>query len=84
MLLEESPQLIVAFHDHFDPASGGTSDMCLRGLLMNAPVWLVSGEDPGTGRWLRRESFPAKRAARVSRELGVSSDPPGLFDVPAL
>lgn len=35
-MLAENPRLIVAFHDHFDPASGGTSDMCLRGLLQTS------------------------------------------------
>ncbi|MGW3811555.1 SLOG family protein [Micromonospora sp. NPDC005113] len=49
MLLEEHPRLIVAFHDHLDPASGGTSDMCLRGLVAQVPVWLVPGEDPPVG-----------------------------------
>lgn len=27
-----------AFHDYFVPASGGTSDMCLRALLSDVPV----------------------------------------------
>jgi hypothetical protein len=31
MLLHDHPRLIICFHDHFDPASGGTSDMALRG-----------------------------------------------------
>lgn len=85
MLLEEHPRLIVAFHDHFDPGSGGTSDMCLRGLLKDVPVWLVPGEDPGTGFWLRLGIFPKSRADRVRRELGIGSDlpdAPGLFDAP--
>jgi len=86
MLLEEHPRLIIAFHDHFDPGSGGTSDMCLRGLLKDVPVWLVPGEDPGTGRWLRLENFPQTRTDRVRRELGISPsgpDVPGLFDAPS-
>ncbi|MBV9023885.1 MAG: DUF2493 domain-containing protein [Streptomycetaceae bacterium] len=86
MLLQERPRLIVAFHDHFDGKSGGTSDMCLRGLLKNVPVWLVPGEDPGSGRWLRLGAFPQPRADRVRRELGIGPavpDAPGLFDVPS-
>lgn len=74
------PQLIVAFHDQFDPGSGGTSDMCLRGLLKDVPVWLVRREDPGTGSWLRLNAFPERRADRVRRELGISSNTPGLFE----
>jgi hypothetical protein len=76
------PRLVVAFHDHFDPGSGGTSDMCLRGLLKDVPVWLVRGEDPQTGFWLRLNAFPEKRADRVRRELGISSNVPvpGLFE----
>jgi hypothetical protein len=38
MLLQDQPGLIICFHDHFDPASGGTSDMALRGLLCGIPV----------------------------------------------
>jgi hypothetical protein len=86
MLLQEHPRLIVAFHDHFDGESGGTSDMCLRGLLKSVPVWLVPGEDPGTGFWLRLGIFPQTRADRVRRELGIGPalpDTPGLFDAPA-
>jgi hypothetical protein len=30
MLLQDRPRLIVCFHDQFDPASGGTSDMVSR------------------------------------------------------
>jgi len=85
MLLEERPRLIVAFHDHFDPASGGTSDMCLRGLVMDVPVWLVPGEDPGLGCWLRPGMFPRPRMERVRRELGAGQRPggaPTLFSGP--
>jgi len=35
----------ICFHDHFDPATGGTSDMALRGLLREVPAWLVPGQD---------------------------------------
>ena len=69
MLLEDRPQLIICFHDHFDPASGGTSDMALRGLLRRVPVWLVPGEDPAIGRWLSLELFPRQRVSRARREL---------------
>ncbi|UNR56314.1 DUF2493 domain-containing protein [Streptomyces sp. A10(2020)] len=80
MLLEEHPRLIVAFHDQFDPGSGGTSDMCLRGLLKDVPVWLVHGENPQAGAWLRLSAFPEKRADKVRSELGISSNVPGLFE----
>jgi YspA, cpYpsA-related SLOG family len=50
MLVQDQPCLIICFHEHFDPALGGTSDMALRGLLRDVPVWLVPGEDPTVGR----------------------------------
>lgn len=71
-MLAERPRLIVAFHDHFDPASGGTSDMCLRGLLREVPVWLVPGQDADVGRWLQLGLFPRGRAERVRRELDAA------------
>jgi hypothetical protein len=71
MLLQDRPQLIVCFHDRFDPAAGGTSDMALRGLLRQVRVWLVPSEDPATGRWLSLDLFPRRRASRVRRELGA-------------
>ena len=77
MLLDESPHLIIAFHDRFDPTSGGTSDMALRGLLHEVPVWLVSGEDPRAGRWLHLDLFPPQRVTRIRRELAAQvADPP--------
>ena len=80
MLLQDQPQLIICFHDHFDPASGGTSDMALRGLLRDVPVWLVPGRDPTVGRWLSLELFPRHRGARARRELGAFAQ--SLPDVP--
>jgi len=68
MLLQDRPRLIIGFHDHFAPASGGTSDMALRGLLREVPVWLVPGADPLAGRWLTLDLFPRQRVARVRRE----------------
>ncbi|MGQ4344020.1 SLOG family protein [Streptomyces sp. SAS_275] len=85
ILLEEHPRLIVAFHDHFDPGTGGTSDMCLRGLLKGVPVWLVPGRDPGIGCWLTLEGFPKPRADRIRRELHIAPvvpDHPKLFNPP--
>lgn len=79
MLLQERPRLIVAFHDHFVAGSGGTSDMCLRGLVTDVPVWLVTGMDPGTGAWLRLHMFPSSRVSRVRRELGADPDPPEML-----
>ncbi|MFI1989091.1 SLOG family protein [Actinoplanes sp. NPDC020271] len=70
MLLGERPQLIVAFHNAFDPARGGTSDMCLKGVLCAVPVWLVPGADLRAGRWLSAKTFPRGRVGRVDRELG--------------
>jgi len=67
MLLQDRPQLIVSFHDRFDPARGGTSDMALRGLLRQVPVWLVPGEDPAVGRWLSLDKFLRQRASRARR-----------------
>jgi hypothetical protein len=69
MLLQDQPQLIICFHDYFDAASGGTSDMALRGLLRQVPVWLVAGEDPAVGRWLSLDLFPRQRVSRVRGEL---------------
>ena len=69
MLLQDQPQLIICFHGQFDAASGGTSDMALRGLLRQVPVWLVPGEDPAIGRWLSLGLFPRQRASRIRREL---------------
>jgi hypothetical protein len=76
MLLQDQPQLIICFHGHFDPTSGGTSDMALRGLLRQVPVWLVPGEDPDTGRWLALDLFPHQRASRARRELDAFAQPP--------
>jgi YspA, cpYpsA-related SLOG family len=75
MLLQDRPQLIICFHDQFDPASGGTSDMALRGLLREVPVWLVPGEDPAVGRWLSLDLFPRQRASRARRELDAFPQP---------
>jgi len=75
MLLRDRPQLIICFHDHFDPASGGTSDMALRGLLRGVPVWLVSGEDPAVGQWLSLNLFPRQRISRVQGELDTVKRP---------
>jgi putative NIF3 family GTP cyclohydrolase 1 type 2 len=81
MLVQDRPELIIACHDHFDPASGGTSDMVLRGLLREVPVWLVPGEDPDVGRWMTLKVFPQQRLNRVRRDLDAA-DPQveqGLF-----
>ncbi|MFF4305525.1 SLOG family protein [Streptomyces sp. NPDC001601] len=72
MLLEENPRLVIAFHDHFSPASGGTSDMCLRGLLQQVPVWLVPGEDVRRGMWLGPGMFPDSQRRRVRSELAAA------------
>lgn len=72
MLLEERPRLVIAFHDHFSPGSGGTSDMCLRGLVKQVPVWLVPGEDVQRGVWLKAGMFPDARQRRVRSELAAA------------
>jgi hypothetical protein len=71
-MLAENPRLIVAFHDHFDPALGGTSDICLRGLQRDVPVWLVPGQDADVGRWLQSGLFPRGRTERVRGELAAA------------
>ncbi|MEU3568594.1 hypothetical protein AB0E96_09225 [Kitasatospora sp. NPDC036755] len=75
MLLQERPRLIIAFHDHFSPGSGGTSDMCLRGLLRQVPVWLVPHEDGQQGMWLGLGIFPEDRQQHVRSELEAASRP---------
>ncbi|MFF7771784.1 hypothetical protein ACFZC7_35480 [Streptomyces massasporeus] len=72
MLLQEQPELVIAFHDHFVPASGGTSDMCLRALLNGVPVWLVPSSNVEIGDWLRLEIFPHDRSRRVQAELAAA------------
>ncbi|MYV47896.1 SLOG family protein [Streptomyces sp. SID2888] len=69
MLLNEQPRLVIAFHDQFTPASGGTSDMALRAALSEVPVWLVPGPDVTVGTWMRPGIFPADRTRRVTAEL---------------
>ncbi len=69
MLLLERPRLVVAFHHRFDVGAGGTSDMCLKGLLAGLPVWLVAGPDPLEGHWLRLDLFPGRRVARARQSL---------------
>jgi YspA, cpYpsA-related SLOG family len=71
MLLAERPWLIVAFHDWFDPRSGGTSDMCIKGLLAGVPVWLVPGPRLAEGRWLRLELFPPGRVEGARQALAA-------------
>jgi hypothetical protein len=57
MLLREWPELVVAFHHQLDVRSGGTSNMCLKALLVGLPVWLVTGPDPVDGQWLHLDLF---------------------------
>jgi hypothetical protein len=61
-MLAEDPQLIIAFHGNLNPYRGGTSGMCMLGLLVGAPVWLIPGPNPRVGQWLRLNMFPQKRA----------------------
>jgi hypothetical protein len=75
MLLWDQPQLIICFHEHFDPTSGGTSDMALRGLLRGVPVWLMPGENPAVGQWLSLDLFPRQRISRVREELDTVNRP---------
>jgi hypothetical protein len=87
MLLQERPELVIAFHDHFDPARGGTSDMCLRALLSDVPVWLVPGPNVQVGTWLKLGIFPDVRARRVRGELAAgpaknSESPPDHAALP--
>ena len=66
-------KLVICFHDYSDPASGGTSDMALRGLLRDVPVWLVPSLDPAFGQWLSMDLFPQQRVSRIRRELDAVS-----------
>lgn len=54
------------------PRPGGTSDMCLRGLLIDVPTWLVTGPDPDVGRRLLLAEFPEWRRGRVRDEHDVA------------
>ena len=69
MLLQEQPELVIAFHHRFDAQHGGTSDMCLKALLVDLPVWLVSGPDPAIGCWLRLDQFPGRQITRARHDL---------------
>jgi putative NIF3 family GTP cyclohydrolase 1 type 2 len=69
MLLDEEPRLVIAFHEDFDPAAGGTSDTCLRALLLDIPVWLTPTHDPGVGWWLSSDQFPQLRTDQLQRQL---------------
>jgi YspA, cpYpsA-related SLOG family len=69
MLLREWPELVVAFHHQLDVRSGGTSNMCLKALLVGLPVWLVTGPDPVDGQWLHLDLFPARRVAESWQDL---------------
>lgn len=73
-LMTERPRLVIAFHDHFAPASGGTSDMALRAVLRDVPVWLVPGWDVTVGIWVRLGVFPADRTRRVAAELPAADE----------
>jgi hypothetical protein len=46
--------------------------MCLRGLLIDVPTWLVTGPDPDVGRWLLLEEFPEWRRGRLRDELDAA------------
>jgi len=65
VMLTQQPRLVAAFHDAFDPARGGTSDMVLRALLAGVPAWLTPGADPDIGHWLSVEDFPAWRIRQL-------------------
>ena len=69
MLLAEEPRLVIAFHEELDPGKGGTSDTCLRALLLAIPVWLTPGPDPDLGLWLTSDQFPAHRVGDLRRQL---------------
>jgi hypothetical protein len=69
MLVNERPGLIVAHHPVLDVQKGGTSDMCIRGLIADVPVWLVTGPEPERGRWVELGEFPERRVTRIRAEL---------------
>jgi hypothetical protein len=78
-MLIEDPRLIIAFHDNLNPRGrrGGTSGMCLLGLLVGVPVWLVPGPDPDVGEWLCLDMFSRTRA-RTAVELLQRTLPPQM------
>jgi hypothetical protein len=69
MLLQEQPNLVIAFHHRFEIHRGGTSNMCLKALLVGLPVWLTSSADPTIGCWLTLDQFPNRQVAGVRRDL---------------
>lgn len=52
MLLTEQPRLIIGVHPWFHYATGGTSDMLLKGVLTGVPSWLVREPNPNRGEWV--------------------------------
>lgn len=69
MLASERPRLVVAFHEQFSKERGGTSDMCLKGVLAGVPTWLVPVENPNLGEWVDLEGYPEKRIRQACCEL---------------
>lgn len=67
VMLAKGPRLAVAFHEWFRPqtGTGGTVDMTLKAVLCGVPAWLVPGQDPNVGRWIRLQEFPRERAAKA-------------------
>ena len=80
MLLAEEPRLGIAFHENFTPTTGGTSDTCLRALLLDIPVWLTQTAEPRAGLWLHLDHFPPARAAQMRAQLARARRQPGIAD----
>ncbi len=70
-MLAERPGLTLAFHEWFDPESGGTSDMVLKSLLVGVPAFLVVGENPSAGRFVELAEFPRWRVLRAGQEIDM-------------
>lgn len=70
-MLAKQPRLVVACHEWFRPqtGTGGTVDMTLKAVLCGVPTWLVPGQDPNVGRWIRLREFPVTRAADAVKAL---------------
>lgn len=72
MLAVERPKLIIACHNDFSYAKGGTSHMCLAGLLAGVPAWLAPTEDPSAGMWVELDKYPETRIRETRRELAAA------------
>lgn len=69
VMLAERPHQVIALHDEFNVAYGGTSDMCLKALLKGIPVWIINGPTVHSGYVPTLEDFPLRRMRQTRSEL---------------